>query len=770
MRGGRAAELVAVLILALGTWLGFATAGAPAATAGREAPGSGDFSINVASRTLRAITVAPHPVGTAEHDRVRDYLVDQLRRVGADEAHIQSATGFNTLNGPLAATVANVVARKRGRKPGPAILLSAHYDAVPRSFGAGDDGVGVGAVLGTLAAITNGPPLEHDLIITLLDAEEEGLLGAEAFVDLHPWAKDVGVVLNFDGRGTRGPVYMFQTSAGNAPLIGAIAKAANARTNSLTGEVYRHLPSDTDLSIWLHSGLAVGALNFAHVSGFTNYHTPLDNMANLDERVMPQMGDYAVSTVRALDLTDLQHVRTTDEIYFDAPLVGVVHYPSSWSIIVAIDALVLVLVLTGLGLYRRTITLRGIGRGTVGLCVSLILPALATWVGWRLITRIHPLYGEMLQADPYNAAWYLLAAAGFTVAAVMTIQRRAGTWCTPLELAVAPMLLFGVVGLVVAFVLPGASYLFCWPLFAATMCASWWRRSEARGRTAPVWLAIFAVPALVLWAPLIVALEVALTAAVLPVLMVLLAVLLSLLSMPLYLTGKCRRWIVMASLVVSLVALVRAELASGATEARKRPDSLSFLVDADSAKAWWVTFDRSVDDWTATRLGTAPARLDLSRYGVAAADHRMLATATPPNSATAWVAPTIASHPIAGGQRIQLHLARHGDGEIVTVLADTAVAIQDMTINTRVLQNGSDDRYSPRYHQGATGTVLRYFGVPPEGIDLEFTILGNAHTALRVVSGVEGLPGMPRRPPTLMSKPIFQTDMTFTSWTVRQWP
>jgi hypothetical protein len=398
--------------------------------------------------------------------------------------------------------------------------------------------------------------------------------------------------------------------------------------------------------------------------------------------------------------------------------------------------------------------------------VSLALPALVTWAAWRAITLAHPQYAEILQNDPYNSTWYLLAAAGFTIAVVVAIQRRASAHCSALELAVPPLLLFGVAGLIVAFLVPGASYLFCWPLFAATMGASWWRRSESRGRRAPAWLAIFALPALALWAPLILSLEVALTAALLPALMLLLAMVLALLTMPILLAGKCRRWIVVAALAVSLVALVRAEAASRFSDTRKRPDSLAYLVDAGSAKAWWFSFDHGTDDWTASRLGRSPTRMDLSRYGVVA-DGDVLAVATPPDSTLTWAAPMIASHAEAGGKRIQLHLARHGDGEIVMLLADTSVAVHDMTINKRVLQDGRDDRYSPRYHQGPTGTLLRYFGVPPEGIDLEFTITGSATTALRVVSGVQGLPGMTPRPATLMSKPIFATDMTFMAWTFK---
>ena len=37
-------------------------------------------------------------------------------------------------------------------------------------------------------------------------------MGAEAFVDEHPWAKDVGLALDLEARGRSGPVYTFQTA------------------------------------------------------------------------------------------------------------------------------------------------------------------------------------------------------------------------------------------------------------------------------------------------------------------------------------------------------------------------------------------------------------------------------------------------------------------------------------------------------------------------------------------------------------------------------
>ena len=769
MRGGRAAEIAAILILALGTWLGFATAGLPGVVPA-SAPLAA-FSAERAMADLHVITAEPHPVGTEAHDRLRDYLVDRLRTLGMDEVHVQSATGFNTLEGPLAATVANVVARKKGTAPGPALLLMAHYDAVPRSYGAGDDGAGVAAILETVRAVGNSPPLDRDLIVVLSDAEENGLLGAEAFVNLHPWAKEVGAVLNFEGRGTGGPVYMFQTSQGNTPLVDALAAGVpGARANSLTGEIYRHLPSDTDLSIWLHSGMAVGALNFAHVGGYQHYHTPLDNGASLDPRVLQQMGDYALGLTRTLGHVKLDSLRTIDAIYFNAPLLGVMHYPASWALIVGVDGMAILVVVAGLALRRRTITPRGVGRGAIALVLSLVIPAVVTMAGWGLIKAIHPAFGENLQGDPYNSQWYLLGFVAITIAIVIEIQRRATVRATPREVAVAPGLLWGVLGIVVAIMLPGASYLFAWPVFAAAMCASWWGRDERAGKHPSAWLALLALPALTLWPPLIRALEIALTADKLVFCSLLVALVVSILSLPLQLAGRTRSWIVGTAIVVGISALIGAEIGAGFSAIRKRPDSLARLVDADTHQGWWISYDLQPDSWNAQLLGERPTHRSFRDLGPRVGG--VLASA--PSSAAAVESPVqvVASQPVDGGRQVHLRIAHAGVGQLVALYVDSGVVVREMTINGRLLAEGQDDRYLPQYHMGRDGTVLRYYGVPVDGIDLRFTIRSAAETGVRIVSAIQGLPdgpggAIPSRPTSMMSKPFVPTDMTITGWTIR---
>src|SRR5262245_54399197 len=88
-----------------------------------------DFSAERAMRHVRAVAQRPHPAGSAEHARIRAYLLTELRALGLTPA-VQEATGVGTRY-PVAGQVKNVLARLPGRAPGgPAVVLMAHYDGV----------------------------------------------------------------------------------------------------------------------------------------------------------------------------------------------------------------------------------------------------------------------------------------------------------------------------------------------------------------------------------------------------------------------------------------------------------------------------------------------------------------------------------------------------------------------------------------------------------------------------------------------------------------
>ena len=146
-------------------------------------------------------------MGSPANAAVRDYLVGELRGLGLTPQVQRATAAYYPIPGLLqAGTAENVLARLPGTNPaGKAFLLAAHYDSVPTGPGATDNGSGVASALETLRALRAGPPLRNDVIVLFTDGEERGLIGARAFVDQHPWASDVGVVLNLDTRGNTGP-------------------------------------------------------------------------------------------------------------------------------------------------------------------------------------------------------------------------------------------------------------------------------------------------------------------------------------------------------------------------------------------------------------------------------------------------------------------------------------------------------------------------------------------------------------------------------------
>src|SRR5438876_338545 len=301
------------------------------------------FSAERAMRHVVQIAQRPHPMGTPDHDRVRDYVVDQLSRLGF-RPEIQHATTVGTRY-QQAGRVQNILARLPGSDQNDkAVLIMVHYDGVEAGPAASDDGAAAAALLETLRALrARKQPLAHDIVALFTDGEEAGLLGAAAFVREHPWAKDVAVVLNFEARGTSGRSFMFETGPGNLDAARALRSAGNATAGSVFATIYRALPNDTDLSELAVLGLP--GLNFAFADGVERYHTSRDDVAHLNPGSLQHHGSQMFAMARTFGMGPLPRARTGDGVFFDLPFVGLIVYPQGLELPLAILALGLVLTL-----------------------------------------------------------------------------------------------------------------------------------------------------------------------------------------------------------------------------------------------------------------------------------------------------------------------------------------------------------------------------------------------------------------------------------------
>ena len=221
-----------------------------------------EFSAVRALEHSKATSRVPHPMGTAADDNVRAYIIRKLTEMGVE---VQEQPSRHQHRATIEVST-NVIGRIPGTANSKAFALMAHFDSVPFGPGASDDGAGTITMLETARALKAGPPLKNDIIFIFTDGEESGTIGAQAFM-LSPWADKVGVIVNFETRGTAGPSLMFETTPGNGWLIPEAAKAGvDLRACSLMYSIYSRMPFGSDFGSAKRRGLK--GFNVAFIDGF----------------------------------------------------------------------------------------------------------------------------------------------------------------------------------------------------------------------------------------------------------------------------------------------------------------------------------------------------------------------------------------------------------------------------------------------------------------------------------------------------------------------
>jgi hypothetical protein len=421
------------------------------------------FSAARALSTLRFLMGedVPHPIGSDPNAAVRNRVLNEFTKLGYSP---QTQSAFDCNDFGVCATVQNVVVRLEGTQPGLAVLLAAHYDSVPAGPGDSDDGSGAAAVLEVARALKSGPAPLHSIIFLVDDGEEDGMLGARAFVDSHPWASEVRAAVNVDARGTSGQSMMFETGSANDWAIHLFAHSvAHPATSSLAYTVYKQLPNDTDFSIF--KAASYQGFNFAIIGNEVLYHTPLDNLQNVNSSSMQHQGENALATISALANADVSNPPQSDAVYFD--LVGhwTIHWAARWTLLFAALGAILVALQIGFLIWNGRMLASQYLWGSLAWVMELAVLTLLAYLLQRLIRLAgglpsnwvaHPLPLEIV-------FWVLPATVVLTLGIILT--RRAGFW----GLWAGVWTWWALLSLVLAWQVPGFSYVVLIPLIVAAL-------------------------------------------------------------------------------------------------------------------------------------------------------------------------------------------------------------------------------------------------------------------------------------------------------------
>ncbi|GAL70575.1 peptidase [Jejuia pallidilutea] len=249
-------------------------------------------------------------------------------------------------------------------------------------------------------------------MVLITDAEELGLHGADIFVNKHPWAKNVGLVLNFEARGSGGPsIMLVETNKGNANLIKGFTEANPDYPlgNSLFYSIYKMLPNDTDLTRFREDA-NIDGFNFAFVDDHFDYHTALDTYSRLDRNTLEHQGSYLMALLNYFSEANLSALKSIDDlVYFNVPLFKMITYPFSWILPLFILAVLVYVLLVAYGFKKRRIELKPVLRGFAAFFSAFIVSVLIGLFGWKLLLALYPQYGEILHGFTYNGHTYIAA-------------------------------------------------------------------------------------------------------------------------------------------------------------------------------------------------------------------------------------------------------------------------------------------------------------------------------------------------------------------------
>lgn len=574
-----------------------------------EAPLS-EFSTKRALVKVKEMTEKPHFVGSQNHEVVAQYLEKELQNLGL-QTSLQE--GFTMTEKGTLVKSKNILARIKSTstalgvtKDSKALVLLSHYDSAPHSFskGASDDASGVATILESVRAFLHTKTKhKNDVIILFTDAEELGLNGAALFVTQHKWAKEVGLVLNFEARGSSGPSYMLmETNEGNAKMVDAFSNG-NVKypvSNSLMYSIYKMLPNDTDLTVFREQGKIQG-FNFAFIDSHFNYHTMQDSYEHLDPKTLAHQGTYLLPLLKYFSNADLKDLNSKeDKVYFNVPF-SFVSYPFEWILPMLIIAFGLFLIFTFVGLGKQVLRLDLIVKGFVPFFGSLIVAGALTFFGWKLLLSIYPQYKDILHGFTYNGHDYIYGFVSLTLAICFFFYKKDSKRNSEMNQAIMPLLIWLIINVGIFIKLKGAGFLII-PVISSVLMLGYFVLTQKSNVLVNI---VLALPTLVILAPFIHMFPIGLGLKILVGSSVL-TVLSFVLLLPVFGSFTNKKGWSMLFFLLAIGLFIKAHQSSGYAYGSAKPNSLVYILNGDTNKANWATYDTNLDEWTKGYLGEKP--------------------------------------------------------------------------------------------------------------------------------------------------------------------
>lgn len=282
-------------------------------------------------QALSADDMQGRKVGTEENARARAMIIERFEELGVQPdgpgyerpfvygGFADPQTGASTQPEKPGVNIVGYVPGTENRDI--SMIITAHYDHLGEFNGeifngADDNASGVVGLLAAAEYFVNNPP-RHDVAFVALDAEEDGLGGAIAFVADPPVPLEtVALNLNFDmlSRGDNGLLWASGTShwPEMKPIVAEVAARAPVQIEFGfdEGNGREDWTQLSDHAAFFRVGIP--HLYFG-VEDHPDYHKPTDDFENIDQEWFLRSVDSVIMVAIALDehLGDIHAMRAT---------------------------------------------------------------------------------------------------------------------------------------------------------------------------------------------------------------------------------------------------------------------------------------------------------------------------------------------------------------------------------------------------------------------------------------------------------------------------
>ncbi|MFA3790090.1 M20/M25/M40 family metallo-hydrolase [Aliiglaciecola sp. SL4] len=565
-----------------------------------------DETISIANTWAHIANISelPHFTGSSGHAKVRNYLVNQLEELDL-EVEVQTTLGLRS-NYFVASTVSNIIAKIPATTPSEgnkALALMSHYDSANGySHGASDAGSGVAAIIeATRAFLNSGLTHSNDIYIIFTDAEEQGLLGAQGFVKEHPSADKIGLILNFEARGSGGPSFtLLETNHGNKNIVEGLvdAKLTNPTANSLMYSIYKMLPNDTDLTVFREEA-DINGLNFAFIDDHFDYHTAQDTPERLDASSLNHQISYLSALLPYFANSDLEKLTTNkDVVYFNFANIALYDYPFLWVLPISILVALVFLMMSISAINKKRIKLKSVLIATFPIILNIILAFAIGLVGWHVLVWLYPQFNDIPQRFPYGGHYILTTAILLTICmGFFTYQVfakrfpsiRIVEWYLPI------IALWIVINILIGIFLTGAGFFIILAVAPLAIFGNILRYRTTANRKV-ITYTLFSLPGLVIISPLIPTIVVGLGLPNLAIATIMTTLLLMTL-LPIFFIIKGLRSIQLFCLAGAFISFVGIHLNADYSEDRKKPSSINYLYDTESNQARLFSYNQHLDSF-----------------------------------------------------------------------------------------------------------------------------------------------------------------------------